>query len=309
MPGTSRGAPSRSSGDAVTGGRPHKRRGKCPGPERARDSVFTARAVFIEQHLYAVLPPGALRDLDALSTVFRIVVVGGSGGVGAAGREILPDRGGQAVAAYARRGGIELYASWYLGDAPDIGVRTMEAPNPAAALKRIRARERRSRIVVGDEALERLAASLRKSGKRIVLTNGVFDLVHIGHLRLLEAARALGDVLVVAINSDDSTRAIKGASRPVVPQFARAETLTQVRWVDYCCIFTETDPLRILSLMRPAVLAKGSDYSLRNVVGGRFVSGYGGTVARLPLIRGCSTTSTITRIATREAVAHGRRET
>ena len=120
---------------------------------------------------------------------------------------------------------------------------------------------------------------LRLHDRKIVFTNGVFDLLHVGHLRLLEKARALGDALIVAINSDDSARRIKGAGRPVIPQFARAQALADLRPVSLCFIFPETDPRDLpFRTVRPEVLVKGSEYPLRRIVGARFVSGYGGKV-------------------------------
>jgi D-beta-D-heptose 7-phosphate kinase/D-beta-D-heptose 1-phosphate adenosyltransferase len=173
------------------------------------------------------------------------------------------------------------------------------SPGPggiAPALSAIHRAEEASRIIVEPERLVRVAEAARRGGRRIVFTNGVFDLVHLGHLRLLEQARRLGDILIVGINSDDSTRRIKGAGRPVVPQFARAEHLVRLRAVDWCVIFTEDDPRRLLSLLRPDVLAKGSDYRLSGVVGARLVSSWGGRVVRVPIVEGLSTTATISGI-------------
>ncbi len=261
-------------------------------PREAEDSASRARAVFVDARARARLPEAGCRSLERLAGAFRIVAVGrGCGEVPGSA---------EGVAEFARANAIELYASWFVGTAPALGFQGVFAgggPRAAAeALSTIEAREAESRIILGDARLESLVATLKGRGAKIVFTNGVFDLLHIGHLRLLESARRLGDVLMVAINSDDSTRKIKGASRPIVPQFARAETLLSLRAVDYCLIFTDTDPRRILAVVRPDVLAKGSDYSFTRVVGARFVTGYGGSVARLPLVDGCSTTSTIRRI-------------
>ncbi|MGO9409444.1 MAG: adenylyltransferase/cytidyltransferase family protein [Spirochaetia bacterium] len=201
------------------------------------------------------------------------------------------------ISSYVRENAIEWYASWLIGSAPDIGFRgALRGGSPAevqAALRAIRRAEAHSRIVIDYERLDRVTASLRKRKGRIVFTNGVFDLLHAGHLRLLETARARGDALIVAINSDDSTRAIKGSGRPVVPQFARAGLLSSLRCVDACFIFPEADPGKALETVKPDVLVKGSEYPLRKIVGARFVLSYGGEVVRVPMVAGWSTTSTI----------------
>jgi rfaE bifunctional protein nucleotidyltransferase chain/domain len=268
-------------------------------PREQADSVYRARAVFIEAASLAHSDGRERGGLDRLARFYRIVAVGQRGA--------RPRNSANGIAEFARSNAIELYASWFVGNAPDLGFRGVlaggAADRIAHALATIEKSEADSRILVGSERLEGLVASLRGRGARIVFTNGVFDLLHIGHLRLLEKARQLGGVLLAGINSDDSTRKIKGASRPIVPQFARAETLIALRAVDYCCIFTETDPKRMLAIVRPDTLAKGCDYSLSRVIGARFVAGYGGNVVRLPLVDGCSTTSTIRRIHDRRGRA------
>ncbi len=202
------------------------------------------------------------------------------------------------VGSYISENAIEWYASWYVGKAPDIGFLGVLPRDPRGsrgALRKIARAEASSRIIVDHERLSRFVQALRRRrpGARIVLTNGVFDLLHAGHLRLLREARALGDALIVAINSDDSTRSIKGRGRPVIPQFARAQLLAGLRPVDACFIFTEKDPMRVLDIVRPDVLAKGSEYPVSRIVGARVVSGYGGKVIRLPMVTGWSTTSII----------------
>ena len=161
------------------------------------------------------------------------------------------------------------------------------------ALRKIIRAEARSRIVTDPAALRRIVAGLRARQRKVVFTNGVFDLLHVGHLSLLERARALGDALIVAINSDDSARRLKGAGRPVISQFARAQLLCGLRYVDACFIFTEDDPMNAIRTVRPDVLVKGSQYSVSRIVGARFVKSCGGKVARLPMVEGWSTTSTI----------------
>jgi rfaE bifunctional protein nucleotidyltransferase chain/domain len=130
-----------------------------------------------------------------------------------------------------------------------------------------------------------------------VFTNGVFDLFHLGHLRLLQAARELGDALVVGVNSDDSARRLKGRQRPIVPQFARAEIVAGVRGVDLAVIFEEDDPCALFRALRPDILAKGSEYTLSQVVGRRIVEGYGGTVVLVPHVEGYSSTGVARRAA------------
>ncbi|GEM_PF-2118666 len=218
-------------------------------------------------------------------------------------RIVSVSRGGKDRArSFIRENAIEWYASWYVGKGPDLGFRGVLPGGSEAevqrALRRIRRAEAVSRIVVDCEQLRRRVERLRLHDRKIVFTNGVFDLLHVGHLRLLEKARALGDALIVAINSDDSARRIKGAGRPVIPQFARAQALADLRQVSLCFIFPETDPREVLRTVRPEVLVKGSEYPLRRIVGARFVSGYGGKVVRFPMVEGWSTTSTLRAIRT-----------
>ena len=224
--------------------------------------------------------------MSALAGHFRIVSVSSGSN----------DRTGS----FVRENAIEWYASWYVGKGPDLGFCGVFPGGSEAevqrALRRIRRAEAASRIVIDYEQLRRRVQKLRRHGRKIVFTNGVFDLLHVGHLRLLEKARALGDALIVAINSDDSARRIKGAGRPVIPQFARAQLLADLRQVSVCFIFPEADPSEVLRAVRPDVLVKGSEYPVRRIVGARFVSGYGGKVVRFPMVEGWSTTSTLRAI-------------
>lgn len=130
--------------------------------------------------------------------------------------------------------------------------------------------------------LERLAADLsplRAGGRTVVMANGVFDLLHVGHVRYLEAARALGDVLVVAVNSDASTRAYKGPTRPVMPEDERAELVSALECVDHVIVFSEPNVERVLGVLRPDVHAKGTDYTASTVPERAVVEAYGGRVA------------------------------
>lgn len=142
-------------------------------------------------------------------------------------------------------------------------------------------------------------AEWKASGRRVVLTNGCFDLLHTGHLALLEAARAQGDVLVVAINSDRSVQEIKGPSRPVIPEEERAETLLALEAVDDVVVYDDPTPLRVIEALVPDVLVKGADWALDAIVGRDVVEGAGGRVVRVDLLAGRSTTAILDRIRRR----------
>jgi len=159
------------------------------------------------------------------------------------------------------------------------------------ALRRLDDAASRSRVLTDFGSIEQRCARLRKAGTRVVFTNGVFDLFHVGHLRLLQSARALGGALVVGVNSDDSARRLKGRARPVVSQFARAEIVAGVRGVSFCAVFGQDDPRDLLRAVRPDILVKGSEYSLSEVVGRRLVEGWGGSVQRVPHAPGWSSTA------------------
>ena len=137
---------------------------------------------------------------------------------------------------------------------------------------------------------------LRAAGRRLVFTNGVFDLLHVGHVRYLTQARALGDVLVVAINSDRTVRELKGSSRPVFDQAERAEILAALRVVDYVTIFDDVSPRSLIAELLPDVLVKGGDYDLDQIHGREEVEAAGGKVISLPFVEGSSTTTLIQKI-------------
>jgi D-beta-D-heptose 7-phosphate kinase/D-beta-D-heptose 1-phosphate adenosyltransferase len=139
---------------------------------------------------------------------------------------------------------------------------------------------------------------LRTSGQRLVFTNGVFDLLHVGHVRYLAQARALGDALVVAINSDRAVRELKGPARPVLDQAERAEILAALRAVDYVTIFDDISPRSLIAELLPDVLVKGGDYDLDQIHGRDEVEAAGGKVISLPFVEGASTTALITRMKT-----------
>ena len=146
-----------------------------------------------------------------------------------------------------------------------------------------------------DEAV-RLAESVRARGGAVVFTNGVFDLLHPGHVRYLQDARALGDVLIVAVNSDRSVRANKGPSRPINAEDERAEVLRALACVDAAFIFDEETPHAVISRVQPDVLVKGADWGEHNIVGRDIVEARGGRVVRIEISPGHSTTELINKV-------------
>lgn len=151
------------------------------------------------------------------------------------------------------------------------------------------------RIIPRSE-LSALGDALRAAGRRIVFTNGCFDLLHVGHLRYLEQARALGDVLVVGLNADTSVRGLKGPKRPVVPEDERAELLAGLRCVDYVTLFGEPVPNETLAALRPHFHVKGGDYEAESLPETPLVRSLGGEVVIMPLVEGRSTTNVVQRI-------------
>lgn len=150
-------------------------------------------------------------------------------------------------------------------------------------------------IITSIEELQHLRTSLRSKNVKIVFTNGVFDILHAGHVMYLEAARELGDILVVGLNADDSVRRLKGSSRPVNPEYDRASVLAALRCVDHVVMFHEDTPLRLIEALIPDVLVKGGDYTRETIVGADVVEANGGSVTTIPLLEGRSTTSIINR--------------
>jgi D-beta-D-heptose 7-phosphate kinase/D-beta-D-heptose 1-phosphate adenosyltransferase len=142
-----------------------------------------------------------------------------------------------------------------------------------------------------------LVERLRADGRTVVFTNGVYDLLHPGHVRYLQAARALGDALIVGVNSDRSVRANKGPSRPVNPQAERAEVIAALACVDAAIVFDEETPHEIISRLQPDVLVKGADWAEDAIVGRDVVEARGGRVMRIPVEPGFSTTGLIERAA------------
>jgi D-beta-D-heptose 7-phosphate kinase/D-beta-D-heptose 1-phosphate adenosyltransferase len=158
--------------------------------------------------------------------------------------------------------------------------------------------------ILSQDKLLGLRQSLRAAGKTVVFTNGVFDLLHVGHVRYLAAARALGDALVVAVNSDRTVRDLKGPGRPVTAENERAEILAALRQVDYVTIFDDVSPRSLIAALLPDVLVKGGDYTLDEIHGREEVEAAGGRVVSLPFIPGASTSTIVERI--KEATVDGR---
>ena len=143
--------------------------------------------------------------------------------------------------------------------------------------------------------------AVRAAGRRIVFTNGCFDLLHVGHLSYLSEARAIGDCLVVAINTDRSVHAIKGPSRPILPENERAEILAALEMVDFVTFFDEPTPQRIIEEVQPDALVKGADWPIDGIVGREVVWARGGQVVNIPIVPGISTSEIIKRILAAES--------
>lgn len=154
--------------------------------------------------------------------------------------------------------------------------------------------ERRAPIPAAE--LTAVADGWRRAGQKVVFTNGVFDLLHRGHLALLEDCAAMGDIVLVAINDDASVARLKGPSRPVYPAAERAEILLALRWVDGVTVFSEDTPLVTIERVRPDVLVKGAEYGTGEIVGEDFVVANGGRVVRYPMRQGHSTSDIVRRM-------------
>ncbi|MFH1980527.1 MAG: D-glycero-beta-D-manno-heptose 1-phosphate adenylyltransferase [Pseudomonadota bacterium] len=150
--------------------------------------------------------------------------------------------------------------------------------------------------IIPFERIAAVAEGLREKGSRIVFTNGCFDLLHIGHIRYLSAARDCGDCLVVGLNADESVHRIKGPERPVTPEDQRAEVLAALSCVDFITVFSEDTPKRLIAAVRPHVLVKGADWAEADIVGADIVRADGGDVVRIPVVKDVSTTGIIARI-------------
>ncbi|MCL4558850.1 MAG: D-glycero-beta-D-manno-heptose 1-phosphate adenylyltransferase [Deltaproteobacteria bacterium] len=153
-----------------------------------------------------------------------------------------------------------------------------------------------SKLIADKRGLRRLIARLKYEKKRVVFTNGCFDIIHAGHTSYLESAKALGDILVVGLNSDASIKGIKGPRRPINDQRSRAAVLLSLRAVDYVYVFDEPTPLEVIEIVRPDILVKGGDWRRKEIVGAEFVRSYRGKVVTVPIVNRVSTTKLIGRI-------------
>ncbi len=152
-------------------------------------------------------------------------------------------------------------------------------------------------MLVARKNITRLADGLRQRKLKIVFTNGVFDILHRGHVQYLQQAKSFGDVLVVGLNSDQSVRRLKGRNRPVQKQRDRAEILLALKAVDFVVIFGEDRPERLIEQIRPNVLVKGADYKMSEIAGATFVKSYGGSVRRVRLTSGRSTSGILKKLS------------
>jgi len=150
--------------------------------------------------------------------------------------------------------------------------------------------------ILTHEEIAREASRLKKAGKRIVFTNGCFDILHAGHVRYLAAARAEGDVLVVGLNSDKSVKLIKDGKRPIITQTQRTEVISALSSVDFVILFDEPDPLKLIQDVRPDVLVKGGDWAEKDIIGADFVKANGGKVVMVSVVPDISTSLIIKRI-------------
>jgi rfaE bifunctional protein nucleotidyltransferase chain/domain len=151
--------------------------------------------------------------------------------------------------------------------------------------------------IVTQTKLEKIRAELKNRGKRVVFTNGCFDIIHRGHIEYLAKAKKLGDILIIGINSDKSVRRLKGAGRPVVKMPDRAIVLAHLDMVDYVVEFGTKTPKALITKLLPDILVKGGDYSPENIVGASEVKSIGGKVVTIPLVKGRSTTGMISKIS------------
>jgi len=145
-------------------------------------------------------------------------------------------------------------------------------------------------------AIKKTVDRVKEEGKKVVFTNGCFDILHQGHIRYLSEAKKCGDFLIIGLNSDRSVRNIKGKNRPLVPEGARAELLAALCFVDGVVIFDEEDPLAIIKYLQPQVLVKGADWTEEDIIGAELMKEIGGEVRRIPVVPGISTSDIIRRI-------------
>lgn len=147
--------------------------------------------------------------------------------------------------------------------------------------------------------LAKILSILKRKGRKIVFTNGCFDILHVGHVDYLSRAKRLGDILVIGLNRDSSVKKIKGDKRPINKEMDRAKVLSSLCFVDYITFFKENTPENLIKKIKPDILAKGGDWKIDDIVGASFVKSYGGQVKRIPFVKGYSTTSIIERSSRR----------
>jgi D-beta-D-heptose 7-phosphate kinase/D-beta-D-heptose 1-phosphate adenosyltransferase len=155
----------------------------------------------------------------------------------------------------------------------------------------------KNKIVLNHKKLGKIIYNLKKKRKKIVFTNGCFDLLHLGHIKYLTKAKSLGDYLVVGINTDKSVRKIKGNSRPITKQADRLQILSSLEMVDFLTLFNDSTPLKLISELRPDILVKGADWKIKDIVGQNLVKAYGAQVKRIPYLKGYSTTNLIEKLS------------
>lgn len=146
------------------------------------------------------------------------------------------------------------------------------------------------------QEIEGIAGRLKQTGRKAVFTNGCFDILHKGHIRLLKKAKSLGDVLIIGLNADASVRRLKGKERPFFKEKERAEVISALEMVDYVVLFPQDTPYELIKIIKPNVLVKGGDYMKEEVVGRDIVEGYGGKVFIFPVVKGASTTKIAEKI-------------
>lgn len=162
-----------------------------------------------------------------------------------------------------------------------------------------------SKKIQSRSALKKIAGLCRSRGKRIVFTNGCFDILHAGHVAYLEKAKQMGDLLIIGLNADASVRRLKGPGRPVNSERDRLKVLAALDSVDYVTLFSEETPLRLITELRPHILVKGADWEKDQIVGAREMESWGGRVKRIKLLRGRSTTNLLTKVGA-QFIAPGR---
>lgn len=150
--------------------------------------------------------------------------------------------------------------------------------------------------ILSREETKKQVEQWQSEGKKIVFTNGCFDIVHLGHIDYLEKAQALGDKLVLGLNTDASVQRLKGETRPVVNEYARARMMSAMSFIDAVTLFDEETPKELIEMLCPNILVKGDDYSIENIVGADFVMAHGGEVKTISLVKGYSTSAIIEKI-------------